>query len=226
MGLFTRVLDLFFPPRCVFCSGVLPSGKQTLCGTCPEKLPKPEGQAVFQTGDFYSDCISPLYYEGPVQESIHRFKFEGKQFYHHTYGPMVAACIAAHYTGRFDVLSWVPVSKKRLRKRGYDQAKLLAVSTAKALEITPTATLTKTKDAAAQSSLGGKDQRRANISGAYQCLDPAIVAGKRVLLIDDVVTTGATLSESARCLLMAGAEEVLCATLARTMIKEKAQKQV
>jgi len=226
MGLLIRVLDLFFPPRCVFCCGFLPSGKQTLCAVCQDGLPAPEGQAVFQAGDFYSDCISPLYYDGPVQGSIHRFKFEGKQFYHRTYGPIVAACVTEHYAGRFDVLSWVPVGKKRLRERGYDQAKLLARSTAAALGVTPIATLTKAKDVAAQSSLGGKDQRKANISGAYQCLDPALVVGKRVLLIDDVVTTGATLSESARCLLMAGAEEVLCATLARTTVKEKTQVQV
>lgn len=176
---------------------------------------------MFQTGDFYSDCISPLYYEGSVQESIHRFKFNGSQWYHRTYGPILAACINEHYAERYDIISWVPVSKHRLRQRGYDQAKLLALSTAKALDVTPMATLSKAKNVAAQSSLGGKDQRKANISGAYQCLDATLVAGKRVLLIDDVVTTGATLSESARCLLMAGAEEVLCATLARTTAQEK-----
>jgi len=142
------------------------------------------------------------------------------QWYHRTYGPILAACIDEHYAGQYDILSWVPVSRKRLRQRGYDQAKLLALSVAEALDITPIATLTKTKDVAAQSSLGDKDQRRANISGAYRCLDPALVAGKRILLIDDVVTTGSTLSESARCLLMAGAEDVLCATLARTAAKK------
>ena len=67
----------------------------------------------------------------------------------------------------------------------------------------------------AQSSLEDDAARRANVLGAYRVLDPVQIAGKRVLLVDDVVTTGQTLSECARTLRMAGAEDVLCVTLAK-----------
>ena len=153
-----------------------------------------------------------------MRESHHRYKFQGSSLYSKSYAPYVADCITAHCAGRYDLITWVPLSKKRLRKRGYDQAKLLAADTAKALGTKAVATLKKAKDTAAQSELGGKDERRANISGAYEILDKALIAEKRILLIDDIATTGSTLSECARCLLMAGAEEVLCATLARASV--------
>jgi len=79
------------------------------------------------------------------------------------------------------------------------------------------ATLKKVKNTAAQSGLGGPEERKANISEAYVVLDQASIARKRILLVDDVSTTGATLAECARCLLKAGAEEVICATLARRL---------
>ena len=170
---------------------------------------------MFQTGEFFARCLSPLYFEHPVRGSIHRFKFRGCQSYCFTYGPILADCIASHYAGQYDILSWVPVSSKRRRTRGYDQAELLARSTAQALGVPLVATLFKVKDTPPQSSLTDRARRRANISGAYTCLDPAQIVGQRILLIDDVVTTGSTFSESARCLLSAGADNVLCASLAR-----------
>jgi len=112
----------------------------------------------------------------------------------------------------------VPLSKRRLRTRGYDQAKLLAVDTAAKLGTEAIPTLKKVKNTSAQSSLGGSEERRANIAGAYAVLENAPVSGKCILLVDDIVTTGSSLRECAHCLLSAGAEEVLCATLARSPV--------
>ncbi len=113
------------------------------------------------------------------------------------------------------MISWVPLSAKRLRKRGYDQAKLLAVEAARNLDCVAVETLRKVRNTDAQSSINDDSARRANILGAYEVPDPEFVAGKRILLIDDVVTTGATLSECARVLRTFGAKEVVCASLAR-----------
>ena len=90
-------------------------------------------------------------------------------------------------------------------------------SMAAALELGDVAveTLRKKKDVAPQSGTGGIEKRRANISGAYEVIDPELVEGRRILLIDDIITTGATVSECARTLGMAGAESVVCAALAR-----------
>jgi len=218
LGVFRFVLDLLFPPRCAFCRDFLRKG-QALCAACEKTLPFCTEEEAVQPGEFYSHCVSPLFYEDTVRESHHRYKFNGFSFYsRRAYAPLLAACITAHYAGRYDLITWVPLSRKRRKKRGYDQAKLLAVDTAALLQTRAVAALHKHKDTAAQSGLGGRDQRQANIFGAYEVPDPALIADKRVLLIDDVVTTGASLSECARCLLMAGAEEVFCATLARSTV--------
>ena len=215
MGLLTPILDLFFPPRCVFCRGFLQKGQRNICPPCMETLPFCEGEEACVEGEDFSVCVSPFYYVDTVRESHHRYKFQGASFYAKAYAPFVARCVTEHCAGQFDLISWVPLSRRRLRKRGYDQAKLLAQGTAKALGIEAAATLKKVKNTAAQSGIGGKDARQTNISGAYQVPDRARVAGQRILLIDDIATTGATLSECARALHAAGAKEVLCATLAR-----------
>jgi predicted amidophosphoribosyltransferase len=93
---------------------------------------------------------------------------------------------------------------------------LLALAAALELDDVAVSTLEKTLDAEKQSSMGSAEKRRANIAGAYKAADPELVEGKRILLIDDIVTTGSTLSECAKTLLSAGAAEVLCAAVART----------
>jgi len=105
----------------------------------------------------------------------------------------------------------------RERKRGYDQAMLLATATALQLNRFAVETLKKPFDVKAQSELGDKSERSANISGAYVASSPDIISGKRILLIDDVVTTCSTLDECSRVLLSAGAAGVICASLARGM---------
>ena len=92
---------------------------------------------------------------------------------------------------------------------------LLAYATAFELGGAAAETLYKPYDVKAQSTLSGTDERRANISGAFEATDTELIDGKCVLLIDDILTTGATLSECARVLLSAGAGNVVCATLAR-----------
>ena len=220
MGVLTPVLNLLFPPRCVFCRVFLHKNRTRVCSVCTETLPFCVGADALQTGAPYSVCVSPLYYVDNVRDSHHRYKFQGASFYAETYASFVAACVETHCSDRYDLISWVPLSRRRLRKRGYDQAKCLAQDTAKTLGTDAVATLKKVKDTAAQSGIGDKEKRQANISGAYQALNGVPIAGKRILLIDDVLTTGATLTECAHCLLAAGAEEVLCATLARAQEKD------
>ena len=91
---------------------------------------------------------------------------------------------------------------------------LLACAAALELDSVAVETLRKDVEAEAQSTMGGKDQRKANISGAYSAADHELIAEKRILLIDDIVTTGSTLSECAKTLLLAGADSVVCAALA------------
>jgi len=168
-----------------------------------------------QDGEFYDFCISPLYYKDLVRKSILRFKFRGASSYAGTYGKLLADCIRDCPDASYDLISWVPLSSKRERSRGYDQAMLLALATALELDDVAVETLAKPHDVQAQSELGGRDERSANIFGAYAVTDAELIIGKRVLLIDDVVTTGSTLAECAKVLLSAGASKVVCAALAR-----------
>ena len=150
-----------------------------------------------------------------MRDSIRRYKFKGRQGYHKAYGKLVAQCVHDHLAGKYDLITWVPLSEKRKRERGYDQAFLLASAAALELGDVAVETLRKSRHTDAQSGLEGEAERRANVLGAYTAVDPELLAGKRVLLIDDVVTTGATFSECARVLRTMGAKDVVCAALAR-----------
>ena len=211
------LLDLLFPPRCVFCRRLLHRGEEGICPRCQQELPWALGAEAEQTGEFFSLCASPLWYQDQVRASFHRYKFKGVRGYSRTYGRLVAQCVQDHLAGRYDLITWVPLSRARLRQRGYDQAMLLASAAALALDDVAAETLCKVRDTGAQSGLGKNDaSRRANVLSAYQVTDPALVEGRRVLLIDDIVTTGSTLSECARVLRTAGAADVVCAALARS----------
>ena len=214
MGFISSLLDLLFPPKCVFCGKVLGRGDENWCDKCTEALPYTLNGGR-QEGDYFDFCVSPLYYNGVVRKSLLRFKFGGAAAYADAYGKLLADCIREHPDINYDIISWVPLSSKRERSRGYDQAMLLALATALELQDVAAETLKKQKDVQAQSELGGRPERSENISGAYEAADPELVEGKCVLLIDDIVTTGSTLSECAKVLLSAGASRVVCAALAR-----------
>lgn len=212
--LWNILLDLLYPPRCAFCHCFVKSSAVAVCDECRKNLPYTTNGGR-QKADFVAACVSPLYYEDDVRESLLRYKFCGASGYAKVYAPLLADCIREQLDGTFDIISWVPLSRKRLRERGYDQAQLLAKAIAREWNTTAVRTMKKVRHTAAQSQTGSAEKRRANISGAYRALDPALVADKRILLIDDIVTTGSTLSECARTLGLAGAERVVCATVAR-----------
>ena len=212
MGILTAALDLLFPPKCIFCRKVLRAGRRVCCPDCLEKL---AGQTRWRQGVFFSRCCVPLVYEGDVREAVIRFKFKDQPGYATEFGRILGQCIGRELKGQYDLITWIPVSEERLKKRGYDQAMLLAMAAALELGDVAVETLKKAMDNAAQSSLEDAEARKSNVLGAYRVEDPMLVEGKRVLLIDDIVTTGATLDEASRTLLEAGAKEVIAAALAQ-----------
>jgi competence protein ComFC len=206
------LLDLFYPPRCMICHRLLRSGEREICPGCLQSLPDydgPEPQVRFA-----EHCAVTFYYEGRLRESFLRYKFSGLRQYAERYGSWMAGTIRDKLAGSYELLTWVPVSAPRKRRRGYDQAELLARAVGRELGLEPVRTLRKTVDNREQSGLGGAPERAANAAGVYVPAEPQNYAGKRILLIDDIVTTGATLSECSRVLRTAGAAEVVCAALA------------
>ena len=213
--LWAWLLDLLFPPKCVFCHALLDDGVRDVCQHCRQTLPWLTGSAARQQPEFLTLAVSPLRYEETVRASFHRYKFYGQRSYAGAYGRLMAQCVQEHLPGQCELVTWAPLSPRRRRERGYDQAQLLAQIVAQELGLPLCSTLEKTRHTAPQSGLTEEQARRANAQGAYLCISSPKVQGRRVLLVDDVITTGSTASECAHMLRAAGAKEVFCVTLAR-----------
>lgn len=218
MAIMDRLLRLLFPPKCVLCGNVLEKEETDLCRRCRVEAPYyPAGKSKRQ---FLDSFAAVWYYEGSVRKSLLRYKFHNARGYAPAYGRMLAMKLVSQGQEGFDVLTWVPVSPQRKARRGYDQVELLARAVGKELGMEPVAILEKIRHNRPQSGLRDASERRANVLGVYRVRSPEAVAGKRVLLLDDILTTGATAAEAARVLRTAGAEEVHCAAVAAAR-KEK-----
>ncbi len=206
------ILQLLFPPKCVLCGKLLKREMLDLCHACRASAPHFCGRRKKRR--YIRDWTALWYYEDMVRESLLRYKFSGRRSYALAYGRMLAMRIQQDLTESFDVLTWAPVSRRRKHKRGYDQAELLTRAVARELDKPVVRLLRKTRNNPAQSSMEDEAQRRANVLGVYQAVSPFPAVGKRVLLLDDIITTGSTAEECARVLLTAGAEAVFCAAIA------------
>ena len=221
MSLLEGFLNLLFPPKCPFCGKA--RDHAGICPACEKALPWTEGPQTLKEGPGGLRCAAPLWYEDQVREGILRLKFQGASGAAEPMGELIARCAAEQFSGAFDTVTWVPVSKKRLRERGYDQAKLLAESACRLWDTEPVQLLRKITDNPAQSGIHDAAARRANVLGVYEAINPDRIKGRRILLIDDICTTGATLTECIRVLRDAGAEDVVCAAVAHTR-EQKRQK--
>lgn len=212
MKLLYGLWALLFPPKCVLCGTLLSEVETDLCRKCRIETRQLENSR--KRIPFVAHWTALWYYEGNVRKSLLRFKFQNRRSYASAYGAMLAMKLTQDFPDGFDVLTWVPVSRRRRYKRGYDQVSLLADAVSAELGLPKTQTLKKVRDNPAQSSLSGVSRRKANVLNVYVPVNADLVAGKRILLLDDIITTGSTVSECARVLLTAGAKEVICAAVA------------
>ena len=148
-----------------------------------------------------------------VKGSLLRYKFRRRRAYASAYGRKLAIKLQERGL-EFDTLTFIPIFPLRKFRRGYDQVALLTKAVSKELAIPYYRTLRKIRNTPPQSSILEPARRRANVLGAYKAVNTDHIRGKRILLLDDIITTGATASECARVLLTAGAKEVHCAALA------------
>ena len=218
MRLFQRLFLLLFPPKCVLCGKLLEGEETDLCHSCRRDTPDfPDSKLKLP---YLAHWTSLWYYEGNVRKSILRFKFYGQRSFAEVYGKLLAMKLLSQEVS-FDILSWVPISRLRKWRRGYDQVQLIAEAVGRELGVTPFPVLVKTRNNRPQSRLGIAAKRRANVLGVYRPAKGDLVKGKRILLLDDIITTGATAGECARVLLTTGAKEVSCATVAAAPHHEK-----
>lgn len=203
--------NLLFPRKCILC-GCLAEGEETLCTQCRRSGPN---YPVRKTRSQFLDSYTAVwYYKENVRRSLLRYKFYHGTYLAPAYGQLLAARIRTVYPEGFDLLTWVPTAPLRKFRRGYDQAELLAKTVGRQLGLPPVKLLKKIRNNPAQSGIHNAAQRRANVVGVYQLTGKVPVQGKRILLLDDIFTTGATAGECARMLRTAGAREVHCAVMA------------
>jgi len=212
MSLFHYISNALFPPKCILCGKILRKDETDLCHGCRVDSPEfPQGKLKLQ---FIDSFAAVWYYEGSVRKSLLRYKFYHARNLASGYGRFLAMKAIQEAPEGFDLITWVPISSLRKLTRGYDQDELLAKAVASELGYAAVPTLKKIRHNPPQSGIAGQAKRRANVLGIYRCIDEIGVQGKRILLIDDILTTGATASECARVLLTAGAAEVHCAVVA------------
>ena len=206
------MLRFLFPNKCVLCRKVLPDRQESLCENCRKQLPVFPGSKINLS--FLAQWTGLWYYKDDVRLSILRFKFSRQSAYAKTFGKLLAQKLREDGWDQPEVLTWVPISRRRKFRRGYDQTELLARVVAQELGLPLIPTLRTIRHIKPQSTLTTAAHRRANVLGVFRVIDSNAVWGRRILLLDDIVTTGATASECAKVLLSAGAKEVKLATLA------------
>lgn len=204
-----KLLKLLFPPKCMLCGRLL-GEEEEICADCRRKVLLNTAPPRVEKGAFFHKAAAGLWYEGDVRKAIHGLKYREKQAYARPLARVMAYAFEHKLREPVDLITFVPTNRATLRRRGYNQAELLARELARMLDKPCLPTLEKTRETRAMHGLR-PEERRANVLGAYDlCCPVSQVAGKRILLADDILTTGSTLSECARMLRGAGAERVLC----------------
>ncbi|MBO5253667.1 MAG: ComF family protein [Clostridia bacterium] len=200
-----KLLEWIFPPKCLFCAERRAVNEDGLCADCAA-LPTERVFRYFNIKDrrraYTLECRATKRYKGPFCNTLHRFKFQNEAYLAKPLAKQMALAIKRDQT--YDCITAVPVSRERLKERGYDQSVLLAEALSEYTGIPYRALLTKTKHNRTQHFLPS-NEREKNVHGAYAAQD---CTGMRVLLVDDILTTGVTAKECARVLYRAGAADV------------------
>ncbi|MFH1215196.1 MAG: ComF family protein [Pseudomonadota bacterium] len=234
-GIFFReaLFDLCFPPFCLSCNESLEDSRVLFCEDCFGKIKFINEPyciccgRIYSSGEnhFCSHCLKKgwhfqraravVIYTETVSGAIHAFKFRGRKVALHTFQKMKEQSLCCRDLVEPDIIIPVPLHSRRLRKRGFNQALLLArlFFPAEKGKIKKNL-LQRQRDTISQTGLDGM-ARRKNMRDAFVVCLPDQVRGKNIILVDDVFTTGTTVNECARVLMSAGAKQVDVLTLAR-----------
>ncbi len=205
-------VEVLFPNRCVYCGELISQGK--CCPKCQEGLPWVAAGPMVTGKEELPRLYSALIYGGQVPQGISRFKFGGQYPLAEYFAGLLLQCQGTFLKEEgIDVVTAVPMYRSKRRRRGYNQAELLAREVAKGLCMEYRPLLVKAKNNQIQHSLG-MEERAKNVQGVYQAVNREEIEGKRILLVDDIFTTGATMGECAKTLTDSGAAVVVGASLA------------
>jgi len=218
------LLNWLYPAACLLCDGKLSESERMICDSCWTKLPRAVDQSIQhlwlarekKSSIYLDDFYACFHFDDSVQKIVHGLKYEGKtklakEIIQATLPeilkyPQLSAC---------DWIIPVPLHPKKKKSRGFNQSLLLASELGHFLAI-PIAEsiLIRRKFTASQTKLDAK-ARMENVAEAFEVIKPEVVQNTHVLLLDDLITTGATVNECARVLKAAGAKKVLALAIAR-----------
>lgn len=225
---FRKLSYAVFPRRCEICGEVVALDEE-LCDEC-KKLKRISGELCKKCGKPKEECscektlktpeykafVAPYYYENSLAAGVNRFKDSSFPELAKRMGKEISAQVDEYFCDiPFDVITFVPITKKKQRKRGYNQSELLAIEVSKELEIPCVSLLSKIKSTPQQKRSSAKE-RRVNLRGSFDLREGTDVSGKTILLIDDIKTTGSTLNECAYVLNAYGAKRVYAAAFCMT----------
>lgn len=252
MSLLDHVWDLLFPSTCCMCGQEgswlcqvcrtkLPKLLTAYCPVCGPRTTHREN--VMKThGFFFDELVSFIPYGTPwVERAIQNMKYGGMFGIATVLASELARRLAASHSDASGVVTWIPLHGRRLRERGFNQAERIGRAVAQQLGLEAIPLIAKTHQPAAQAGLGVQE-RATNLRGVFRHNVPRrtgltaifrhrglderqdfVITGKTVILVDDVVTTGATLSEAARVLRSLGCAKVIAVTIAYSPLRNTRQ---
>lgn len=208
------ILDYVYPNLCGICGKRINYNSFT-CEICTSIL-KYYKERKINSYNENIDCLLNLYeYKGIIKKQLCKFKFNNEKYIGNFFSKILAQRIL-DLNLFFDIIIPVPISKKRYKERGYNQSKIISKETAKTVKRKYYSNiLIKSKNNYKQSKLN-INERKENVLGVYKVRNNQKIKNKIVLLIDDIYTTGATVNECAKVLKLAGAKNVIVATIAYT----------
>lgn len=228
--IWNALIQLLFPLRCPACDGILRTPQRGICKECEgvfRKISPPWclqcGKKLIKSGNYCKDCRDgehvfirgrSLYEYSSCAEAVYRFKYSGRREYGEYFGREIAENLGDFIRGiKPDALIPIPLHKKRLRVRGYNQAEVLAKAIGKHVQVpVQPDLLLRVKNTSALKQLNPKE-RQNNLKKAFK-LNRNDVKLNTTILIDDIYTTGATIDEATRTLKACGVREVYFITLA------------
>jgi ComF family protein len=222
--------DLFFPKFCVVCKKPIVHQDNHICEECLKSInistdrcpvcsgSLENGECVFcsERKVYIDRNICCFDYEGVIKKLMAGYKFSGYKRISKVFGSLFYNSVNDFPKG--DIITSVPMTKKKIWKRGYNQSEIFAKELGKLYKLKYLKLLSESKEALVQRELNFTE-RFFNILGRYTVLNKSHILGKSIILADDVFTTGATINECARVLKEAGADKVFSVTIARSIIK-------
>lgn len=230
--IFKAIIHSFFPNTCAACGDIIDEGEH-LCSYCHEMISRCDptkrctrcghskkqcecNKRVF----LYDGCIAPFYNDGPAKSAMYKYKFSKRLNNAHYFAQQMALSIKTEYRDiHFDGITYVPLSRRKRLLRGFDQCYILAKEISEILEIPFLEAALMRKNSRHIQHETSYKERFENVKGLYSyCYKNT---GRVILLLDDIKTTGATLQECSKQLLLSGADRVYCVTGLITNYKEK-----